>query len=139
MLSPHDRRTFDAIDAAAGGHYLAQLAIGFLGVFTISGEYSTRMIRSSFTAVPRRLPVLLAKIFVHAAVVFLLMLVAMLIAFFLTQAVVSTHHVQHTLSSPHALRVVLATRLAITAVAVLSVASARSPEAPPVAPRSSCS
>src|ERR1700684_1338812 len=43
-LSHHARTTFDSIDAAAGGHYLAQLAIGFLGVLTVSGEYATGMI-----------------------------------------------------------------------------------------------
>ncbi len=43
------------------GVSLGQLAVAVLGVLAISGEYSTGMIRSSFAAVPRRLPVLLAK------------------------------------------------------------------------------
>ena len=61
-LDPHDRATFDSIDAGVGGYHLAQLAIGVLGVMIISSEYSTGMIRSSFMAVPKRLPVLWAKI-----------------------------------------------------------------------------
>ena len=40
----------------------------------ITGEYSTGMIRATFTAVPKRLPVLWAKIAVFAAVTFVLML-----------------------------------------------------------------
>ena len=47
-----------------------------LGVLLISGEYSTGMIRSSLTVVPRRLPMLWGKLAVFAATVFLTMLVA---------------------------------------------------------------
>ena len=47
--------------------FLAQLAIGVLGVLVITGEYSTGMIRSSLAAVPHRLPVLVAKAVVFAA------------------------------------------------------------------------
>ena len=36
---------------------VSQLAIAVLGVLVITGEYSTGMIRASFTAVPKRLPV----------------------------------------------------------------------------------
>ena len=47
---------------------MSQLAIAVLGVLVITGEYSTGMIRASFTAVPRRLPVLWAKTTVYALV-----------------------------------------------------------------------
>ncbi len=104
QLSPHDRRTFNAIDRSLGGYHLAQLAIGVLGVLVISGEYSTGMIRSSLMAVPRRLPVLWAKIAVFASVTFVLMLVSALVAFFAAQAILIEHHVNVTLSHPHALR-----------------------------------
>jgi ABC-2 type transport system permease protein len=51
------------------GAILAQLALGTLGVLLVSGEYGTGMIRSSMTVVPRRLPVLWAKLAVYVAVV----------------------------------------------------------------------
>jgi ABC-2 type transport system permease protein len=51
------------------GTILAQLALGTLGVLLVSGEYGTGMIRSSMTVVPRRLPVLWAKLAVYVAVV----------------------------------------------------------------------
>ena len=121
-LSHHDKATFDAIDAAAAGHYLAQLAVGFLGVLTITGEYATGMIRSSFMAVPRRLPLLWAKLAVFAAVVFTLVLISSVIAFFATQAIVSVHHVNVSITAPHALRVVLMTPVIITIVGMLSIA-----------------
>ena len=59
--SPGDRANFNPLDPALIGSQIAQLAIGVLGVLVISGEYSTGMIRASFTAVPKRLPVLWAR------------------------------------------------------------------------------
>src|ERR1700759_629975 len=44
------------------GFYLAQLAVGVLGVLFITGEYSTGMIRATLSAVPKRVPVWVAKI-----------------------------------------------------------------------------
>ena len=73
-MSPRDRADFHPLDIALVGVQLAQLAIGVLGVLVITGEYSTGMIRASFTAVPKRLPVLWAKAVVFAAVTFALML-----------------------------------------------------------------
>ena len=122
QLSPHERATFDSIDRSLGGYHLAQLAIGVLGVLVISGEYSTGMIRSSLMAVPRRLPVLWAKIAVFASVTFVLMLASALIAFFGAQAILTEHHVNVTLGHPHALRTLVGTVLFMTVTGVLCVA-----------------
>jgi ABC-2 type transport system permease protein len=121
QLSLQERLTFDSIDAGVGGWHLAQLGIGVLGVLIISGEYSTGMIRSSLMAVPRRLPVLAAKVLVYAAVTFGLMLVATLISYLVTQAIVSEHHIQHGLGSPTALRVVIGNMLFLTVLGVMCV------------------
>jgi ABC-2 type transport system permease protein len=120
-LTVHDRATFDSIDAGVGGWHLAQLGIGVLGVLVISGEYSTGMIGSSLMAVPRRLPVLAAKILVYAGVVFVLMLVATCISYFVTQAIVTEHHIQHGISAPGALRVVIGNVLFLTVLGVMCV------------------
>ena len=50
--SPADRAHFNPLDPALIGSQIAQLAIAVLGVLVITGEYSTGMIRASFTAVP---------------------------------------------------------------------------------------
>jgi ABC-2 type transport system permease protein len=118
-LPPHDRLTYDSINTAVGGYHLAQLAIGVLGVLVISGEYTTGMIRSSLMAVPRRVPVLLAKLIVFAAVTFVTMLLAGLISFFAVQAIVTQHHVQHALGDPGALRTVIGAALFMTVLSVL--------------------
>ncbi|SEM83419.1 ABC transporter permease [Cryobacterium sp. TMT1-3] len=49
---------------ATSGLSLGQLIVAVLGVLSISGEYSSGMIRSTLTAVPNRLPALWAKVFV---------------------------------------------------------------------------
>ncbi|HET8976986.1 MAG TPA: ABC transporter permease subunit [Solirubrobacteraceae bacterium] len=121
QLGPGERLHYDSINTAVGGYHLAQLAIGVLGVLIITGEYSTGMIRSSLMAVPRRLPVLWAKIAVYAAVTFVLMLVSALVSFFIVQGIVSSHHVQHSLGDPGALRTVIGVALFQTVLAVLCI------------------
>ncbi|MCW2954052.1 MAG: transporter permease subunit [Conexibacter sp.] len=121
-LTLQDRLDFKPIDTSLGGVNLAQLAIGVLGVLIISGEYSTGMIRSSVMAVPRRLPVLWAKIGVFATVTFVLMLVSSLVAFLGSQAILTSHHVNVGLGAPHALRAVVGTALFLTVLGVLCVA-----------------
>lgn len=49
------------LQASTFGVYFGQLVVGVLGVLVISGEYTTGMIRSTLTAVPKRLPALAAK------------------------------------------------------------------------------
>ena len=58
-----DVETMYAITAGIG---LAQLIVAVLGVVIISGEYTTGSIRSTLTAVPRRLPVFFGKLVVLA-------------------------------------------------------------------------
>jgi len=49
------------IQASTFGTTFGVLVVAVLGVLVISGEYSTGMARSTFTAVPKRLPALAAK------------------------------------------------------------------------------
>jgi ABC-2 type transport system permease protein len=120
-LQAHERAVYDSIDTGVGGYHLAQLAIGVLGVLVISGEYSTGMIRSSLMAVPRRLPVLWAKLAVFAAATFGLMLAASFVSFFAVQAIVSRRDVQHAIGDPHALRAVVGTALFLTVLGALAL------------------
>ena len=50
------------------GYGVAQLTLGVLGVLAITTEYSTGMIRSTFAAVPGRLPALGAKALIVALI-----------------------------------------------------------------------
>jgi hypothetical protein len=92
-MSPNERADRHPLDIALAGVNVSQLAVAVLGVLVVTGEYSTGMIRASFTAVPKRLPVLWAKTGVFSVVVFLLMLPSVLIAFFASQAILEGHDI----------------------------------------------
>jgi len=69
-LSLGERARFDPTSFNLRGLFLAQLAIGVLGVLVISSEYTTGMIRTSFAAVPQRRTVVAAKSVVFLVVAF---------------------------------------------------------------------
>ena len=100
-MSPHEQADRHPLDIALAGVNLSQLAIGVLGVLVITGEDSTGMIRASMTAVPKRLPVLWAKVAVYAFVSFALMLPSVLIAFAVSQAILSKHNILQISFSAH--------------------------------------
>ena len=116
------RQHYTSVDTSLIGWHLSELAIGVLGVLVICGEYSTGMIRSTFMAVPTRLPVLWAKVIVFASVTFVLSLPMTFIGFFGAAAVMTQHHVNPSLATPGALRCVIAIPLFLTVLAVLTVA-----------------
>jgi hypothetical protein len=119
QMSPGDRASFNAIERSLGGWHVAQLAVGVLGVLVITGEYSTGQIRSTFCAVPKRLPVLWAKVGVFSGVTFALMLPAAFLAFFVSQPILREHHVNTTIGAPHVLRAVFGAALFLMGTALL--------------------
>jgi len=119
QMNPIERAHFDPVGRSLGGVELAQLAIGVLGVLVVTGEYATGMIRSSLMAVPRRWPVLGAKLLVFAACTFVLSIIASFVAFLLGQQLLGSHGT--TLGAPHVLRAVIGVALYLTVVAALAV------------------
>jgi ABC-2 type transport system permease protein len=73
---PFAQQQAQAMLAATAGLRVAELVLSVLGVLVISGEYGTGMIRSTLTAVPKRIPALLAKGLVLAIVAFVLGLIS---------------------------------------------------------------
>jgi ABC-2 type transport system permease protein len=120
-MSPADRQSLAVEEIVLVGHYLAQLAIGVVAVMAITGEYATGMIRTTLAAVPRRLPVLWAKLGIFAAVTFALMLVASFAAFFAGNAVLAEHWDFH-LSDPGLLRSIFGVAIALTLICLLGTA-----------------
>lgn len=118
-LDPVERLSFEPIGHSLGGVELAQLAIGVLGVLVVTGEYATGMVRSSLMAVPRRLPVLVAKLVVFSACTFVLMLLSAFVAFVLGQQALGAHGV--TLGAPHAVRAVFGAALYLTVVGAFAM------------------
>ena len=121
-FSPADRASFNPVSISLSGMMFAVVAFGVLGVLMISGEYSTGMIRSSLTAVPRRLPVLWGKLAVFAGVIFSISLVASFICFFLGQALLNSHHLGVSIAAPGALRSIIGAALYGTVAGMIGVA-----------------
>lgn len=108
--------------ATMQGYYLGQLLIGALGVLFVSGEYSTGMIRSTMVAVPKRTPVLVAKLVVFVSIVLVSMVAACLVAFLAAQALLSHYRTGFSLGDPGVLRVVVGTGVYLTLVGVIGAA-----------------
>jgi hypothetical protein len=68
-MSPGDRAAFDPVYTSLRSIELAQLFIGALGVMTVSGEYTSGLIRGTFIATPQRAQVLAMKALIYAGVV----------------------------------------------------------------------
>ena len=99
--------SYDPTQNAFGGLAVAQLAIGILGVLTLSSEFTSGSIRATFAAVPRRGRVLAAKATVLSAVT-LAAGEALAFAAFAGFQIAARHSVPHaSLGQPGVLRAVL--------------------------------
>jgi ABC-type transport system involved in multi-copper enzyme maturation permease subunit len=119
--SPSDQATFDPTNISLTGLILGQLAIGVLGVLTVTSEYSTGMIRTSLAAVPRRGRLLVAKAGVFAAVSLVVGEVVSFLAFFLGQSIMSGRAPHATLSQPFVLRAVFGAGLYLAVLGLLAI------------------
>jgi hypothetical protein len=113
----------DPTSLSLSGVMLGQLIIGSLGVMITAGEYTTGMIRSSLAAVPRRLPVLWAKVIVFAVTTFVLMLAAAFVAFLAGQAILSGGGAASaSLSDPGVIRAIFGAAIDLTGIGVIGLA-----------------
>jgi ABC-2 type transport system permease protein len=119
-MSVADRAAFDPASYALSGLILAQLAVGVLGALFITSEYGTGMIHTTFAGVPQRRLVLGAKALVFTAVTLVTGVGSCLVAFFVSQAILSDHHLQTTISAPGVLRAVIGGGLYLAVLGLLS-------------------
>lgn len=103
------------------GVYFGQLAIVVLAVLTITGEYSTGMIRSTFAAAPTRLPALTAKLLVVLVVSFLTGAVATALTWLVTRPVLGDEHAID-LATDETRRILLGAPLYLTGIALFGFA-----------------
>jgi ABC-2 type transport system permease protein len=115
--SPGDK--LDPTLASLNGVFLAQVAVGTLGVLVISSEYGTGMIRATFGAVPRRRVVLAAKGLVFTALTLVVGEILSFAAFGIGQAILHGAHAGASLGQPQVLRAVVGGGLYLAAVGLL--------------------
>ena len=88
--NPQNKAGLDATQASLIAFFeLGQLIIAVIGAMSITSEYSTGMIRTSMTAMPRRGTVYLGKLIVLTTVTLVVSLVTSFVAFFVGQATLS--------------------------------------------------
>jgi len=88
--NPVNKAGMDATQASLIGFFeLGQLIIAVLGALTITSEYSTGMIRTSLTVMPRRGTVYAAKLLVFTTVTLIISVITSFLTFFVGMAAMS--------------------------------------------------
>ncbi len=109
-----------AVAISLFGLLFGQLVIVVLGSLAITSEYSTGMIRTSLTTMPRRGTVFAAKGIVFGLVALVTGLVTSFLAFFVGQAILSSQHLNASLGQPDVLRSVIGGGLFLAVCGVLA-------------------
>ena len=99
---------------------LGQLTICVLGILVITSEYSTGVIRASLLAVPRRVPMLIAKVVVFAGLLIVLAEIVAFGSFFLGSTLLHSK-VAVSLSDTGVTRAVIGAGIYLTVLGLFSV------------------
>ncbi|MFD7429881.1 ABC transporter permease [Streptomyces sp. NPDC059818] len=98
------------------------LALAAIGAVSVTGEYGTGLIRTTFTAVPARRSVMAAKVLVLASVTTVFGALVAAASFASTQAILSGRNASVSLDHPDALRVIAASALLAPVAALTGLA-----------------
>jgi hypothetical protein len=109
QMTAEQRESFDPTNMGFAGTIVAMLAIGVLGVLTVTGEYSSGMIRATLGAVPSRRMVLLAKATVFGTAALVVSELVVLANFLAGEAVLTSAAPHASLGDPAVARSVLLT------------------------------
>ena len=101
---------------------LAQIALAVLGALTITSEYSTGMIRSSLTAVPKRLPMLWSKAVVLVVSVFVVSIVAVALSVLLQWLFFDSKNFSVDVTDPEMLRALVGTAVYLATIGLFAFA-----------------
>ena len=100
---------------------LGQLAICVLGVLVITSEYSSGTIRASLLAVPKRIPMLIAKGVVFSVLVFVIGEAVVFGSFYIGAAIIHSHF-PVSLSQPGVTRAVIGSGLYLAVLGLFALA-----------------
>lgn len=121
QMSPKQRIEFDPTSTALIGVLFAAVILGSLAVRAITSEYSSGMIRVTFTAIPGRRGVLAAKALILAAIAFPVALVTNLASFFIGSQILAGKGVSMSLSQPGVVQAIVFGALVVSLVAVFGL------------------
>ncbi|TFD30304.1 ABC transporter permease subunit [Cryobacterium cryoconiti] len=118
---PPEAQVGYVVTASTVGIFFAQMIVAVLGVMSVTGEYSTGMIKSSLTAVPKRLPMLAAKGVVVFVATYLVGLGSILAAYLMASLVLAQSDISAGLAEPDMLRGLFAGPLFLALIAVFAL------------------
>ncbi|MEL7976789.1 ABC transporter permease subunit [Isoptericola sp. F-RaC21] len=104
------------------GYSFGALAVGVLATLIVTSEYSTGTVRSTFAAVPRRLPVLWAKLVVIVLTTAVVVAVALAIAYVATAPLLDRAGLSVDLSDAEQVRALAGCVLYLATVAAFALA-----------------
>jgi ABC-2 type transport system permease protein len=119
--TPQQRQMFDPTSASLTGLIIAAILLGALGVRTVTAEYSTGMVRTTFTAMPARRVVLGSKAATAAAFVFPITVLSNLACFTLGQRILAGKHIDVSIGHPGVVEAIFFGALGVSLVTVIGV------------------
>lgn len=111
-----------AVTVPTSGIAFAQLILGSLGVLLMSSEFTTGMARSTFAAVPKRIPAFLAKLVVMMVSAFVLTAVSTYIAGLVSVPILDNYGLNLDLGSSQSVKLLLVNSVYVAAVAAIGMA-----------------
>jgi len=121
QMSPQQRAEFDPTSTALIGVLFASVILGCLAVRAITSEYSTGMIRVTFSAIPGRRGVLAAKAAILATIALPVALATNLASFFLGRQILATKGVSMSLSQTGVVQAIVFGALTVSLVTVMGL------------------
>jgi hypothetical protein len=110
-----------AVGVPTSGIAFAQLILGSLGVLLMSSEFTTGMARSTFAAVPRRLPAFAAKLLVVIVTAYVLTAVSVFLAGLVSLPILDNYGLKLDLASSQSIKMLLVNSLYVAAVAAIGM------------------
>jgi ABC-type transport system involved in multi-copper enzyme maturation permease subunit len=120
-MTPKQLAAFDPTSSSMIGVLFAAVILGALAVRSVTSEYSSGMIRTTFTARPARQAVLAAKAVTVAALTFPIALVLNFAGFEIGQRILASKDVSVSLGHPGVAAAIVLGAVAISLVSVLGV------------------
>jgi ABC-2 type transport system permease protein len=109
-------------EVVASGYQMGMVTVAVLGALLITGEYSTGMIRSTFAAVPARLPVLAAKGIALTVLTVVVSVLGLALAYLVTAPFLSDYDLVPGLGDPQTWQIFGGTTFFLVTAALFALA-----------------
>jgi ABC-2 type transport system permease protein len=120
-MSVKQRADFDPTSSALIGVLFAALIFGALAIRSMTSEYTSGMIRVTFSAIADRRRVFAAKAWIIVVIAFVVALISNVVAYFPSQQILRSKHIASSITDPGVLSAILLGAVAVSAVALVGL------------------